>query len=187
MALHRRATRRSLKLVVAVAITWAATVAGTGTASADIWGVVGTTTDTKWDQSTVDQLYGGRYANIVGFWQAYLEAYNHIGNCGIHGAFDVPTSVGTQFMQSYWGLTVDGVVGPATWDAAARFVTFMGGDPNYFYWRPAFYQDGAAGTFAQARGGPWAGYWYWYSGRVIPSGALINTSTNAVSFSPGAC
>lgn len=176
--------RRGLKLAVAVAVVWAASMGGTGTASADIWGIVGTPTDAKWDESTSDVLYGGRSGNVVGFWQGYLESYNHLGNCGITGYWNVPTSVGTQSMQTFLGVPADGVVGDVTWEAAARFVSYNGFNSTYHFWVPAFAADTWAVGYAQARGGAFAGYWYWYSYRTNPSGSYITTASNTVTFTP---
>jgi Putative peptidoglycan binding domain len=66
--------------------------------------------------------------NQVGTWQSILWAdglLNKCGSSGIDGYFGSVTKTATQTWQRTHGLSADGVVGPLTWGAARKRMTFI--------------------------------------------------------------
>ena len=119
-ALRRTASTTVLATMLAVAV-----VAGTASpAGAGQWTEPG-----SWGSGTTLGVSHTDHGNVVGLWQLFLSTrYRASSGSGytpsFTGVFNTTTENYTKVWQSdhaIAGLTVDGVVGPATWSAARFF------------------------------------------------------------------
>ncbi|MET8451080.1 peptidoglycan-binding protein [Streptomyces sp. NPDC005209] len=80
------------------------------------------------DLHAVDLLESGRTApnDVVGLWQAILWADGYLARHRVSCAYDGSTAVTTRAWQSNHHLSADGIVGPATWGAAAARLATAG-------------------------------------------------------------
>lgn len=58
----------------------------------------------------------------VGFWQGFLRSYGTIPCGGVDGLFGSQTATATQSIQSFFGLSADGIVGNQTLQAASGWL-----------------------------------------------------------------
>ena len=72
--------------------------------------------------SAAEQLAVGstRRSDLVGLWQSMLWADGYSARSGVTCAYDEATADATRTWQSNHHLSADGIVGPATWGAAAH-------------------------------------------------------------------
>jgi hypothetical protein len=165
-------------------------------ASADIWGPPAAPTsapsyqgvDARWDEATTNVLGVGRTTsgNIVGFWQAYLNQMGQLPCASQTGYWNSGSTTGTKNLQTFFGITSDGLVGPQTWDASARWVVYVSSIGGYFQVKAP--GNASANLFGQAgSGAPFAGYWYFEGAKFNPTWTWINTNLGTPTFTPFSC
>lgn len=78
--------------------------------------------------SAAEQLAVGstRRSDLVGLWQSMLWADGYSARSGVTCAYDEATADATRTWQSNHHLSADGIVGPATWGAAAHRIVPAG-------------------------------------------------------------
>lgn len=180
--------RRIVKVAVSIALAVTAVVTVASPASADLWGPTASTSppDTKWGQATSNVLGYGYItnANIVGLWQGYLQSVGQLPCNGINGAFGSATYTGTKNLQTFWGITADGIVGNQTWSTASQWTQYVAPDYNNQRTFKNLFVASPTTLFHQQKSGVFQGYWHWSSINVSPYASDINTSATTVTFSP---
>ena len=107
---------------------------------------------------TICQYCGVSNGNVVGFWQTVLWSDGFLpacGSSGIDGYFGGGTAAATYHWQGAVGIGQDGVVGPATWWEARRWVFYTGS--RELWWYAAWYSPFNL-IFADRTG---IGQWFW--------------------------
>ncbi len=111
---------RAQRLTLGIALVTALLI-GLGTSSASAYSA----NNPNWSNIPPISKARGSYGDLVGFWQAILEADGWYNKCvsrypnnSIDGSFGTNTDSSTRTWQSRRGLAADGSVGPATWTKA---------------------------------------------------------------------
>ena len=119
----------------------------------------------NWAQASHGEVLGTNNINVgdvIAFWQGFLASYTAVAcPSGIDGHFGSATASGTRSIQSFFGLTADGVVGPNTWKAAGGWLEWGMGSNGYESWTP-FGSSHAQIHYAHATPN---GAWKWQSTR----------------------
>lgn len=141
-------TGRARRGVAAIAVGIGLIVASSGTARADesdileysgiYWDGAGDLDDDFADHfGEIGTLCNGcansQGTRTVGMWQTMLYAEGWLLRSGIDGYFGAQTEVSTRAFQRYYGLSVDGKVGPETWGEAADHLEWNSGRTQIFY------------------------------------------------------
>ncbi len=66
--------------------------------------------------------------NVVGVWQVILWSENYLAACGsagVDGLFGTTTRNASQSLQSYWGITADGMIGDQSWGKADNNLVYV--------------------------------------------------------------
>ena len=173
--------RRAAIAATAFCLTVATLLGTAAPADAGQW-----TDPTSWGNGTTIGVANTSTGNVVGLWQLFLSTrYRAPGQPytpSFTGTFDATTANYTKFWQaehSAAGLTVDGVVGPATWSAARFF--HVGSSPYQANgWKYFVYVD-TNGTPGQVPI-PWNQYYATWFFRACPNNINDQTGTKLVSW-----
>ena len=107
--------RKSIAMVVGTAAAVSVTASAASASGFD--------NDSIWSDEVQLQNGGSVHSgNVVGMWQEILSAEFGLSEANVDGSFGTGTANYTAVYQSYYGVTVDGIVGPQTWNVA-RFIT----------------------------------------------------------------
>lgn len=94
--------------------------------------------------------------NMVGFWQAFLLAYNQIPCSRLDGHYGSQTAAGTRNIQAFFRLRSDGIAGRNTLNAASHWLHSAGSDGfATTYWAPNFGSGPYWPLYAYVFGGGW--------------------------------
>jgi Putative peptidoglycan binding domain len=98
-------------------------------------------TNALWKAAAHGELLGTANINtgdVVAFWQGFLASYGLLScPAGIDGHFGGSTAAATKSIQSFFGLTKDGVVGANTWASAGAWLVWSPGGSSYDTWQPS--------------------------------------------------
>lgn len=157
---------RLARTLTAVAVAVAVVAASANPAGAGQW-----TDPTTWGSGTTIGVSYTNQGNVVGLWQLFLSTrYRPNGSSGyvpsFTGSFNSTTSDYTkvwQYQHSIAGLSVDGIVGPATWSAARFFHVpanpYQSGSWKYFQY---YDSNGYPGQVSMPYAMPYA-TWFFYA------------------------
>lgn len=142
--------------------------------------------DGSWSDEHTISKNGLNSGNLIGMWQSILIA-DEVSMPGSYsnGSFGTNTDIYTKYYQAGWGISVDGVVGPQTWNVARLSVgtpSNPGCTTNCFY---DFNASGAPIEFWQNKSS--GGSWKWTGFCPVQSGTngWQNTNHPAVGFAAG--
>jgi peptidoglycan hydrolase-like protein with peptidoglycan-binding domain len=145
-----------------------------------------------WAAAAHGEMLGTNYINtgdVVAFWQGFLASYGLVSCAtGIDGRFSPATAAATRSIQSFFGLSKDGIVGPNTWSAAGAWLVWSPGGSSlgstYDSWQPA---NSTKPAIVYGHSLP-SGAWKWQSPATTDYPNWHGSDNPGISFTPsGSC
>jgi Putative peptidoglycan binding domain len=178
----RRVRRAAL---AATGITLAGLTTAAPIGAQPLSGAASPPSNALWAAASHGQLLGVSQINagdMVGFWQGFLASYHMIAcPSALDGHYGTGTANATKALQSFFGLTQDGVVGSNTWGAAGGWLTWSAGTGTYDLWSPS------ATTTANVEYAHLfsTGVWKWRSPATSDYPTWKNSDSPAINFTNG--